>query len=59
MITTVVRRELHAAVSMNMVTTALVGDVVPSSQPHAAMITLAAALKNSQFVTLMLELAYW
>ena len=59
MITTPARHQPHAAVSMSMVSTALVGDAVLLRQPPAAMITPAAAHKSILFVTLMHRHADW
>ena len=51
MITTVAPREAHAAVSINTVTSALVGDAAPSTLPRAVMITPAAAHTSIPSVT--------
>lgn len=50
-------REAHAAVSMNMVTTALAGDAVRLSLLRAVTITLAAAHMIILYVILMRALA--
>ena len=51
MITTVAPREAHAAVSIHMVTSALVGDAAPLSLPRAVTTTLAAAHMSIPSVT--------
>lgn len=57
--TTHARRATHVAVYMSMRTTALRGDAVPLSPPHAARTTTAAAPMTTPSAMSMLEPAQW